>query len=273
MPKEIKDLDVHFISLVKSPANQKPMILKSDGSVSLVIPIQKTDPEKQIAYGIVYAPDEIDSQGDFMTAEEVQKAAYNFMKAQRTGNIDAEHDFEKRDEVWVAESWIVRKGDALFADEEGAWAVGIKIDNTDEWEKVKKGDYTGISLAGQGKRKDGLAKTMGEIKSVVKSLLQTFEKDEPKFTKSDYTDLRTYFNQMDRLLDDLKYWTDLIAKFNPDLMIQINGLKDKIESDLNGLAMRVATLEKATPGSPQQEVGELTPEDEKEHVAKSILAF
>ena len=38
---------------------------------------------EQIVWGEVYAPGFVDSQGDFMTPEEVKKACYNFMRKGR----------------------------------------------------------------------------------------------------------------------------------------------------------------------------------------------
>lgn len=63
-------------------------------------------------------------------------------------NIDREHSFSPED-AYVAESWIVRKGDALFPDEpEGAWAVGVRVGDPDLWRQLKSGELTGFSLAG-----------------------------------------------------------------------------------------------------------------------------
>jgi len=51
----------------------------------------------------------------------------------RTQQIDADHDGEVK-KGFVAESWIVRQGDPLFAEEpEGAWVVGIKVIDEATW--------------------------------------------------------------------------------------------------------------------------------------------
>lgn len=161
MPKAkrlLKDVEVLFISLVDKGANKRTIVWKAKGNgsptVERVIPILKVDDEKRIVYGIVYAPDDVDAHGDMMTAEEIEKMAYRFMKARRTTNVDEQHDYEP-DEGYVAESWIVRKGDPLFPDEkDGAWAVGIKVENEETWEKVKSGDITGLSMGGYGKAEE-----------------------------------------------------------------------------------------------------------------------
>ncbi|WP_195836304.1 XkdF-like putative serine protease domain-containing protein [Campylobacter portucalensis] len=96
-----------------------------------------------VVYGIVYSPDEVDAHGEMSSGEEIQKAAYGFMKGLNGGNVDREHDFKNRD-AYVAESWIVRENDALFKGEKvGSWAVGIKLESDELKQAVKKGEIAG----------------------------------------------------------------------------------------------------------------------------------
>lgn len=149
MARKLKNILVEHISLVKKAANKRQVILKSGQVDRIVVPILKTDEELGVAYSIVYAPGELDTHGDHTDAEEIRKAAYSTMARGRVAkgvSIDHEHDF-KPGESFVCESWIVRKGDELFPDDEGAWAVGVKLSDSD-LEAVKKGDYTGVSMGG-----------------------------------------------------------------------------------------------------------------------------
>ena len=152
----LKNLTVKYISLVKSPANGRGLTLKSLDSEArheTTFALAKTDDERMVAYGIVYAPDEVDSHGDSADAETIRKAAYGFMRGERLKNIDADHSFERED-AYVAESWIVRDGDALFHDEpSGAWAVGIQVGDPALWRQLKSGGLTGLSLAGTARAK------------------------------------------------------------------------------------------------------------------------
>ncbi|MCP5136041.1 MAG: hypothetical protein H6981_04500 [Gammaproteobacteria bacterium] len=147
--RALVDLDVEFISLVDRPANGKPLVLKSaEGKRVHTFAIVKTDDEQMRAYGIVYAPGEVDSQGDTANTEVILRAANRFMRQARTENVDAQHSFS-REAAFVAESWIVRKGDPLFGDQpEGAWAVGIQIGDPALWRRLKSGELAGLSLAG-----------------------------------------------------------------------------------------------------------------------------
>ena len=54
--------------------------------------IAKAEDEKKLVYGVVYEPDIQDAHGDFMTAEEIQKAAHGFLKNAR--KIDKDHNFQ-----------------------------------------------------------------------------------------------------------------------------------------------------------------------------------
>lgn len=151
MPNKLVNLEVHYLSLVKQGANRREIIWKAvDSNPDWVreVPIRKTDAEKRMVYGVVYAPDEIDAHGDFTTADEIEKAAYGFMKNLRLRQIDKDHSFDPAP-AYVAESWLVRAPDPLFQEEkEGAWAVGIKIEDDSLWEAVKGGEYKALSLAG-----------------------------------------------------------------------------------------------------------------------------
>ncbi len=149
----LKNVDVQFISLVPAGANQKTILWKSEKAsenptFNKTIQFLKKDEDKRIVYGIVYAPDEIDTDGDTMAADEIEKMAYNFMKGARTNNVDDQHDYIA-DDGFIAESWLLKSADPMFPDEKtGSWAVGIKVTNDETWEKVKSGEIKGLSLAG-----------------------------------------------------------------------------------------------------------------------------
>lgn len=147
----LKQVTVNFISLVAKGANNKVILWKSandDRSWNRDILIKKVDEEKRLVYGIVYSPDQVDSQGDVADAAVIEKMAYDFMQARKTNRVDAGHDFDP-DEGFVAESWIVKGGDPLFPIEPvGSWAVGIKVLKEETWAKVKAGEITGLSMAG-----------------------------------------------------------------------------------------------------------------------------
>lgn len=153
MPKELKNARITHVSYVDKGANQKSFfITKSvnkdkqptfEKTVSL---FTKSEDERQLVYGVVYEPDTYDSDEDFMTAVEIEKAAHFFMKEAR--HIDKQHDFESGVGE-VVESYIA-PADFSIDDVEikkGSWVLATKA--SDEiWEQIKSGEITGYSMAG-----------------------------------------------------------------------------------------------------------------------------
>ena len=150
MAREITNMQIKLISLVSAGANNKKIIYKNENFNELLrVDFKKSDIEQGIVYGIVYAPDEVDTQGEFASADEIRSAAYNFMKRSDLRYcIDVNHNFNIAD-AYICESWIVKSKDEFF-NEEGAWAVGIKIEDEELREMIKNGTITGLSMYGSG---------------------------------------------------------------------------------------------------------------------------
>ncbi|AKT92064.1 XkdF-like putative serine protease domain-containing protein [Campylobacter gracilis] len=179
MAKEITDLQIHLISLVNAGANNKTVIYKDKNFEELLrVSFSKDSAgEEGIVYGIVYAPDEVDSQGEFANAAEIKKAAYDFMKrADLSYCVDVNHDLRPAP-AYICESWIVKEKDAFFS-ETGAWAVGIKLEDEDLRARVKSGELSGLSMYGSGviKSGDGTGKEGGMLEAVRQGLREFFSK-------------------------------------------------------------------------------------------------
>ena len=114
-----------------------------------VIQFKKLDGEEQIVFGEVYAPGFPDSQGDFMTPDEIKKMAYNFMRKGLTSNIDTNHS-QQPNGSYIAESFIARDDDPVFIP--GSWVIGVKVPDQVVWQMVKSGELNGFSLDGMGLR-------------------------------------------------------------------------------------------------------------------------
>lgn len=114
--------------------------------------IAKSDATKRVAYCVVYAPLEKqgeDVHGDWMSEAEIEKTAWGFLAKGLTSKVDTEHSFIDID-AQIVESFIVRKNDPDFPDDEGAWVVAVKFNDDETWDKVAKGEFTGLSMAGYG---------------------------------------------------------------------------------------------------------------------------
>lgn len=119
--------------------------------ISKNIPFQKRDDEERIVGGIVYAPNQVDSQGDWTDEVELKKAMYQFMEASQGFN-EMHVTQDKRVSVlecFQPEEDTVKGGGVIPA---GAWWVSLRVHDDDLWEKVKSEEYTGFSLQGSGTR-------------------------------------------------------------------------------------------------------------------------
>ena len=221
---EIKDLKVKLISLVNKGANNKTIIYKNENFSELLRVNFTKSSEEGIVYGIVYAPDEVDSQGDFANKDEIKKAAYNFMREGCGYRVDVNHDMSPTN-AYICESWIVKSKDEFF-DEVGAWAVGIKIEDESLKEMVKSGDITGLSMYGAGVVKN---KSMPEL---IKEGLTSFFKE--NFTKEKKMDKDV---KNENLSGDEAAINEEIQKADKtaDLTSQIQKLKTEIETLKNSI--------------------------------------
>lgn len=99
---------------------------------------------RRLVYAELYAPDIPDSDKEFMRASEIENMAHSFMRSMKLDAIDSQHDNVLVSGCCVVESFIARKGDPDFI--EGAWVVGMHIDNDEMWEKIVKGEINGFSM-------------------------------------------------------------------------------------------------------------------------------
>ena len=245
MPTELKGMKVDFLSLVSKGANGKKIIWKSGGEkpegaeiFETALRKVKKSNEKRMVYGVVYSPDQIDSQGEFASRGEIEKAAYDFMKGLRLLNVDAQHDFDPK-AAFVAESWITKGVDSLFEDEpEGSWAVGIRVDDEALWENVKKGELAGISMAGYAaKIRKGEEGFLAKMEELLTRLLKGTEKSA---TASDSDADGKGAPDGGNSSADEKEGIEKIAK-------ALESLPALVES-MSKLEGRVKELETATPG-------------------------
>lgn len=151
----ITDARISFVSLVDKAANKRSFLITkaTDGNAqfSTYGRIINADAEHHFITGIVYEPDTEDAHGNFMTEEEITKAAYWYAK---NGNqVDLQHDFEALENADVVESWVA-KADFNIGDEvvkKGTWLMTVEVADDDVWNAVQKGEITGFSMGGVGK--------------------------------------------------------------------------------------------------------------------------
>jgi Putative phage serine protease XkdF len=104
---------------------------------------KKSNKEKQIVYGEVYTPNVIDTHNEMMMAEDVEIMAHRFLATMKNDRIDIMHNNRVIQAV-VVESFIARESDPDW--HEGAWVLGLKVDDAEVWQDIKDGKLNGYSI-------------------------------------------------------------------------------------------------------------------------------
>ena len=189
-----------------------------DQSFTSYARIVKKDAETHYVTGIVYEPMTEDTQGDFMTEDEIQKAAYWFAKY---GNgTDVQHSFVREENCSVVESWIA-KVDFSIGDEQikkGTWLMTVEVCDDDLWAKIDKGEITGFSMGGSGKaseeeteleEKKGMLQKFAEFLGLSKSVAEKYEEQSKRSNFFDAFDcLEKELRYYDPVTDSMVYTTD-----------------------------------------------------------------
>lgn len=157
--KRIQKARIQWLTLCPRGKNQLPVLYKADGTVEFATVTKASEDLGEIT-AIVYPVDRADSDEHVASAPVIRDMAHNFQK--EGGQIDIRHDGKvvDKDRAYVAESFIVQKGDPRFTDMKDydgnpvdatdAWATVIKIDDPKLRQLYKDGEWNGISMQGQG---------------------------------------------------------------------------------------------------------------------------
>ena len=116
-----------------------------------VAEFRKSDDELQIVWAEVYVPGIPDSHGEFMKADTIRRAAWDFLARAFTQNTNIEHEHDAKESV-VVESFVARKGDPDFIAD--AWVVGMHVPDPNVWALIKSGEINGFSLEGLATKAD-----------------------------------------------------------------------------------------------------------------------
>lgn len=129
----------------------------------------KLDDDKRQAFGFASVVKKngvpvIDRQGDYVTPDDMENAAYVYVRKSRVGGDmhKRTHDDQPHHVSDLIESVVFtpEKCRAMGMPEEvaksleGHWWVGYQIHDEDVWQEVKKSGRTGFSIHGRGKRED-----------------------------------------------------------------------------------------------------------------------
>lgn len=122
----------------------------------------KASPDKQQLFGWasvieVDGQPVVDLQGDVITPDEMEKAAYSYVvKSRKGGDMHLRDNWEPIQKSEMIESFIVtdekRQAMGLPDSVPTGWWVGFQVTDPQVWADVRAGKRTGFSIHGTGKR-------------------------------------------------------------------------------------------------------------------------
>jgi DNA adenine methylase len=119
--------------------------------------VVKAKTPKQILYCVVAEPGDVDYQNDFWDADEIEKTAHQYLLESRvvgdSHSKNAHGNLIKAD-AGVVESFIAPVDFEVGEEKilKGSWVIAIKVNDSEMWAAVEKGDITGVSIGGTGYR-------------------------------------------------------------------------------------------------------------------------
>lgn len=136
-------------------------------TLELFVPIYKQDDEKRLVMGPLLIPETVDLQDDIISADEIEKAAHNYM-IKLTFQNDPEflkevglNDRSDRGFMHVEFSRKIALVESFLAPvdfelnnravKKGTWIVTVKVFDDEIWNLVKAGKITGFSIGGRSR--------------------------------------------------------------------------------------------------------------------------
>ena len=139
-----------------------PLAKADKASVTWDVEFSKVDEDKHEVFGWASVVEldgkpVVDRQGDWITPDEIENAAYKYVLNSRKGGHQHKRDGEAAfhasnmiESIVFTPEKISKMG--LPDDFPVGWWVGYKVHDGETWDKVKRGDVTGFSIHGSGKR-------------------------------------------------------------------------------------------------------------------------
>jgi cation transport regulator ChaB len=160
----LEDMDL-FCSTVEKFEASRTDLEKSTKSEILVKFVGTL--RKGLVYGVVYAPGEVDTQGDFTSSEEIECAAHGFLP-DAVMNIHHQTDLQ---DVQVVESYIAPCNFSMNGQlvTKGSWVLVTKILNEELKKAIAEGEITGYSLEGTATRTEGIQPAVKTVEEINKS--------------------------------------------------------------------------------------------------------
>tara|TARA_R100000951_G_scaffold21340_1_gene17771 strand:+ start:9266 stop:9850 length:585 start_codon:yes stop_codon:yes gene_type:complete len=176
------DGGISAISFVEAPAIEENFIALNSHKVEM----KTIDNDKRLVIGLALVPNKLIYRRNrgfeyniTFSEQTVRKASEKYLKSLKLHNTTVAHETEIEG-VFLTESWIVEdpKQDktALYGLEapKGAWAVSMRVENDDLWNKIKGGDYLGFSIEGMFTEKEQFSKIEIDVMEEIEELLNLY---------------------------------------------------------------------------------------------------
>ena len=127
---------------------------KTEGNFSHEVDVKMSDFSKGLVYGIVYSPNTEDTHGDWTTADEIERAAHNFLPAAKSDWTNTNHGDDTLPDVDVVESYIAPCDFKIGKEAvtKGSWVIVSRVNNSELRQSIQKGEITGYSLEGTARK-------------------------------------------------------------------------------------------------------------------------
>ena len=149
--KEQKEKTEKALSKKSTISKKKAPAKTEKGATFKII---KVDKAQRILGGVIYEPDEIDSQNDYTDEKEIEKAMYRFMEryATDTKRIRINHKGKRYHfpimECFQAEEDTIKGKQTL---KKGTWWLEIKVTNDAVWKMAENNEIEAFSMGGSSK--------------------------------------------------------------------------------------------------------------------------
>lgn len=179
--RRLKNLQVELTSILcgeMKPANEEAIVIKNQNYLKSV-EIEKFDEIEGILECVVYRANKVDSQGDWIDNEELEKACeWNLdylIKQGKNSPSDVNHNFELAEGVYLKQTYIDKSED------DWVWRQKIDIkENESLMEQAKSKEITGVSLAGRAQEIEEESKMIKMVKEIYDKLFKTKQEKDMK---------------------------------------------------------------------------------------------
>jgi len=184
LARKILRADIAMVSLCRRGMNRLKTLYKGADGVRIDAMVKATDAfdERGELLAVVAVPGLTDAEDDVWVDEDaVRKAAHSFMRA--GAELDVQHNGKplSKGEAYVAESFVIQKGDPRFAgwetyegdkvDVAGGWGMLVRVEDEALRKGYRAGEWDGVSLFAPEARVEPIEKAEDDLAAKVRAEL------------------------------------------------------------------------------------------------------